>query len=237
MPKVCMAIVFWCVVAGYVSAEPNKTPDDKEQHAQPKEPTVVIENKINSDKADHKPQAQSQWWHAAIKRPEWWLFLAAMLTFAATAYGVVVSAKAAKASVDSLISGERAWVLVTIETAPQGLKVFEVIITNHGRTPARIVEAMGDLKEVDSPDESLPEKPSYLTNMLPAKKLVAPNENWIMRTIGVGIKNTEQIFYGYVAYRHIFDKPSDLHYTRFCYRLQSNGKWQVTGPPAYNDYT
>jgi hypothetical protein len=172
-----------------------------------------------------------------VSQPHDPLYTAYIVLTLITGIAGIVTAIAVWKQMRSFIRGERAWVLVTIETAPQGLKVFEVIITNHGRTPARIVEAMGDLKEFDKPDEHLPEKPSYLTDMLPARKLVAPNENWIVRTIGVGIKNTEQIFYGYVAYRHIFDKPDDLHYTRFCYRLQPNTKWQVSGPPAYNDYT
>jgi len=85
------------------------------------------------------------------------------------------------------------------------------------------------------------------TNVLPAVKLLAPHESWCIRTFGIHADfkrptsltfDKEELYFGYVAYKLIFDRESDpLHYTRFCYRLQVNRKWQVSGPPNYNEYT
>jgi hypothetical protein len=110
------------------------------------------------------------------------------------------------------------------------------------------VEARGDLQELDK-GVNLPDSPSYQTNILPAKKLLAPKEEWSIRTFapnstvdyvmgGTTPRDKEQFFIGYVAYRHIFDsEDSPLHYTRFCFHLQANFTWQAFGPSAYHEYS
>jgi hypothetical protein len=156
----------------------------------------------------------------------------------------------AKKTADGFTVAERAWVLVTLEFPggyeqaiyPEGL--YEVTLANHGRTPARIVEARGDLIELDSSEKLMQ---LAQTNVLPAVKLLAPHESWCIRTFGIHADfkrptsltfDKEELYFGYVAYKLIFDRESDpLHYTRFCYRLQVNRKWQVSGPPNYNEYT
>jgi hypothetical protein len=160
------------------------------------------------------------------------------------------AAIAAKQSADNLANSERAWVTVGIENydrVPRG-SLYDVVLTNHGSTPARIVEARGDLQQIDK-GMNLQDGPSYQTDILPAKKLLAPKEEWSIRTFGPyatvelvagGTRpiDKEQVFVGYVAYRHIFDpKESSPHYTRFCFRLQVNGTWQAFGPPDYHEYS
>jgi len=146
------------------------------------------------------------------------------------------------------VSAERAWVLVTLDMVSSGnmQAAYCVTLTNHGRTPARIIEARGDLREL--PDtETLTKLPQ--TNILPAIKLLAPNERWDISAFGIHVdftdfspldaaKGKQEWYFGYVAYKTIYDRKFDPpHYTRFCYRFCVNKRWQVGGPPSYNDYT
>jgi hypothetical protein len=135
---------------------------------------------------------------------------------------------------------ERAWVLVTIEDEERGnYGIYEVTLTNHGRTPARIIEAYGDLIKVTPPDDL---SQFAQRDILPAaQKLLAPQETWRIHAFGTNAETPDlgsayqEFFCGHVAYKILSDdKP---HYTRFCYYLRVTGKWQVGGPPAYNDYS
>jgi archaellum component FlaF (FlaF/FlaG flagellin family) len=157
------------------------------------------------------------------------------------------AAAAAKQQADNITNSERAWVTVSVEIHSDHGD-YDVVLTNHGSTPARIVEARGDLQPLHE-GNSLPDGPSYQTDILPAKKLLAPKEEWgihmfsphpTVRYVAGGTErlDTEQFFIGYVAYRHIFDpEKSPPHYSRFCFRLEVNRTWQASGPSAYHEYS
>jgi hypothetical protein len=49
------------------------------------------------------------------------------------------AANAAKGSADALINSERAWVIVGVKRYQKSATAFNLSITNHGRTPARII--------------------------------------------------------------------------------------------------
>jgi len=158
------------------------------------------------------------------------------------------AAIAAKQQADNITNSERAWVIVRIEDHEPNSTLYAVVLTNYGSTPARIVEVRGDLRQFDK-GVNLPDGPSYETDILPAKKLLAPKEEWSILTFpphevfkyvagGTERLDIEQFFIGYVAYRHIFDsKDSPHHYTRFCFHLRANWTWQAFGSSAYHEYS
>jgi hypothetical protein len=232
------------------TSEPNTVP-----------PPTGIVNPSNCTPINAK-QGQTQTRATQDESPQWIPFLTngELVMSLLTAVYVVITwrglraikkqADIAKKTADGFTVAERAWVLATLEFPggyeqaiyPEGL--YELTLVNHGRTPARIVEAKGELKELGY-SETLAELPH--TDILPGVKLLAPQETWCIRTFGLHADfarpsaaafDKEELFFGHVAYKTIFDRESDpLHYTRFCYRLQVNRKWQVSGPPSYNEYT
>jgi hypothetical protein len=213
--------------------------------------------------AVHQPQAKNETASAydAGKDCLYRLYLFATIAGVFVALGAIYvfylqtqatqdAATAAKQQADNITNSERAWVTVSIENYdrfPPG-SMYDVVLTNHGSTPARIVEAFGDLLQLDNGVKLLP-GPTYQTDILPAKKMLAPKEEWGIHSFaphatveyvmgGTKPIDKEQYFIGYVAYRHIFDaNDSPVHYTRFCFRRQVNFTWQAFGPSAYHEYS
>ena len=93
-----------CIAASPVSAQPNKAPQKKQTESQPKEPITVVveEQKISTAGAEEKADDHSPHWCAALKRPEWWLFIAAVFSFGAIADQARESARATKAMRDGI---------------------------------------------------------------------------------------------------------------------------------------
>lgn len=170
----------------------------------------------------------------------------------ATIIGVVVAlfgvgfisfqTKATKETVNSLRSAERAWILVTLEH-PNELHLrymWVLTIKNHGRTPARVTAAFGDMTD------KLPvaEPPKYRTSILPGPKLLAPQEEWQIADVSTLNPTPIVCYYGYIEYRDTFSNKGE-RFTRFCYELKSvagatgvaQQKWFPAGPKSYNDYT
>jgi hypothetical protein len=150
--------------------------------------------------------------------------------------------KAANKTAEGVTLAERAWVLVTIKEESQGNAGFyDVVLTNHGRTPARIIEAVGETLIIKKSNKL---QQTAHRNILPGIKLLAPQEAWTILTFAANVElaipgeESIEFFFGRAAYRTLFDKETATpHYTRFCYRLMANGVWQVGGASSYNDYT
>jgi hypothetical protein len=145
---------------------------------------------------------------------------------------------------DGVTLAERAWVLVNIQFSPERGNdgdLYRITLKNHGRTPARIVEAVGETVIIKKSDTL---QQTAHRNILPGIKLLAPEESWIILTIAASFeaampgKESIEFFFGHVAYKTLFDaETATPHYTRFCYQLMANGWWQVGGPSSYNEYT
>src|SRR5260370_22296340 len=80
-----IALLLAAIVASYVSSEPNQATSAEKQSAKrqspPPSPTVTnnnYESRADSDHANDYPPH----WYTALKRPEWWLVIAAVLTLA-----------------------------------------------------------------------------------------------------------------------------------------------------------
>src|SRR5580700_3717971 len=100
-------IVCVCILASFISAQPNKTAQKKQPDPQPKEPITVVveEQKISAADAYQKPDNNSPHWYTALKKPEWWLFIAAVFTLGAVIYQARESARATKAMHDGIKLG------------------------------------------------------------------------------------------------------------------------------------
>ena len=151
-----------CLVTSFVTAQPNKTPQKKQPSTPPKEPITVVvgEQKISTGGAEEKAVDNSQHWRTALKRPEWWLFIAAVLTFFAIIYQAREAAKATKAMRDGIrLQSESLRPRLTIggSTSPfvdmVGGKVVlvDVVFINTGGTPAYGVQPETWLEFLDIP--------------------------------------------------------------------------------------
>jgi len=88
------------LVAISVSGQPNKAAEAKQQQAQQTQPLPSVERRT----ASHEGEAQSNApkWYAPLRRPEWWLVVAAFLTLYSVWRQVRESAKATQAMRDSI---------------------------------------------------------------------------------------------------------------------------------------
>src|SRR5579872_1075160 len=105
--------------------------------------------------------------------------IVSLLTF----FAIRRQAEFAERSTQSIILAERAWVLVSVDLS-ENHGIYGITLTNHGRTPARIVEAIGEYKQFNGAQDKLQDVPSYNTNILPAQKLLAPKEQWVIQVFG-----------------------------------------------------
>jgi hypothetical protein len=127
-------------------------------------------------------------------------------------------ADTATGSADALKNAERAWLEVKVEGFETGA---DIILENHGRTPALIKEVYAREDYVESIQE-LGVNPEGGEPLLSVReKLVAPGKPFSIR-IGVTVDRSSRpiipvFVWGIVRYKDVYDR---LWHTRFCYRCK-----------------
>jgi len=174
------------------------------------------------------------------------------------AQAAVESSKAVLVYAQSLAAADRPWVLVTAETVPGVPDKFNIVATNRGHGPARIVSVVDEIASAGD-DSKLPPTPVYKNEPQPlaSSDILLPGES-------VGIKSfsrdevsavcetpeqlqlveawVEKIYlYGNVTYQDLrATDGTQPHETSWCcwyiHGRQKSGM-VAAGPPAYNRHT
>jgi len=176
-----------------------------------------------------------------------------------TAAANKLSADAAKSSADTLIASERAWVMVDLEKVP-GAGIYEgahsdalggvvpdltvsvrCVCSNHGKTPAHIIEKRCCLV-VATPDDPLLQTPNLdieirdpVPHYLGSDGSVSKHD-WAVTGAGTEFPGEMVTIYGVVRYRHLFSEK-EVH-TTFGYRLTPDRQLErLIAYPKYNENT
>jgi hypothetical protein len=162
------------------------------------------------------------------------------------------AAFAAKTNADTVLNAERPWLFMVPSNGTDDPRTswIKISVINRGRTPAEIVNFIGDFNFIDP--ENLPETPKYkLTGMeLSHKRYLAPGDPPFQVydfDCGAIMSDTQWkklreemkrlVFFGRVVYRDLIKRED--HETRFCYFL-SPVEWVgliMCGPPEWNRHT
>src|SRR5882757_1042310 len=142
-----------CVLASGVSGKPNDASSNKNNipGKQPPAPVTTYTYDSNccttqaSQKSDEKPHR----WYTPLERPDWWILIAAVGTLIVIGWQTVQTRKAADAALlnaKALVDSERPWLIAETIRDSINRHVYEIKITNFGRTPARFIR--GDATHV-----------------------------------------------------------------------------------------
>lgn len=180
--------------------------------------------------------------------------------FAETAASAAAeSAQAALLHAQFILHAERPWVLVTVAPSPSIENGFTVVVTNRGRSPARIV-GMANETRIAKNEAKLPGIPEYsaVDPEMPAVSIILlPGEAMNIRAFSRGdvkgvcgteeklqqIENWEEriFLYGKIEYKNLME-PMEVtaHETRWCCRYihgrQGSGL-VMAGTQEYNLHT
>jgi hypothetical protein len=177
----------------------------------------------------------------------------------AAALAAADSAHAALLNARSIVESGRPWLLTTVKPSADVENSFAVIATNHGRSPARIVGTMEQIKfAID--ETQLPHTPEYSSEELTAPLvpiILLPGESAEIKPFSRddlnsicdseerlrSVENWEEkvYIYGKVAYRDLVAPPDRLtHETAWCcwyiHGRQKSGL-VFAGPAEYNAHT
>jgi hypothetical protein len=177
----------------------------------------------------------------------------------ASATAALESAHAALLSAQSNIDSERPWLLISVEPSLNIDNSFNVMATNRGRTPAKIIATLEQIK-IAIDETRLPGTPEY-RNEKPGTPFVPnillPGESMAImpfrRDDLKGVCESEETFkkvvnweekvfiYGKVIYRDLIASPDNqVHETAWCcwyiHGRQRSGL-VTAGPPPYNSHT
>lgn len=172
------------------------------------------------------------------------------------------SADAAKESAEALVNSEKAWIFVEVrQNAERSMRVgafvgghavcLECVITNQGRTPARLVDFQVRQESL-AEEAALPETPDYGNEALNMDEMLLPPNDSIREEFRAAadklrfFDSNEGCFYvyGVVNYLDVFGTK---RYTRFCYTCWfpflvdslnvDELSFRRDGPHAYNRAT
>jgi hypothetical protein len=177
----------------------------------------------------------------------------------ATAEAAVGSASAALALAQAIANSERPWIVVTVEPFLTMENSFKVMASNRGRSPARIVSSIDQVR-VAIDETGLPKVPEFDTTTPveePEPIVLLPGEAtgiWALNRDDLpGICKTPDalrrverwedtlFLYGRIKYMEL-DAVGDnhAHETFWCCRYihgDKNSALVMAGPPAYNKHT
>ncbi len=161
------------------------------------------------------------------------------------------AARAAKASADAVVNAERAWVFSAMEKL--GSESFSLKFTNHGKTPAEVI----DIKQretwtelMDPNKRELPIPPDYgLDTKFVQPRIIVPGnffvyDNTVLASVLPGeiysqLKTSRKRYfiYGRVQYRDLIDRTKVCE-TGFCYFWSPLlDEFIIGGPSEYTYYT
>jgi len=179
-----------------------------------------------------------------------------------TAMGIELSAAAAKASADTLVNSERAWVLVEIGELPDfqpNPGMLEILwirptVRNYGNTIARIKKIRAVVRLVPDGD-TLPLQPEYpigqgvdiqgINLIVPPATTAQPIKLGVNGDEFTQVRQSKTFLYlhGFIEY---LDLSNSQRRTAFCFYYAIRGGYspdptrfylELTAPPGYNDYT
>ncbi len=168
------------------------------------------------------------------------------------------SAKAVLVYAQGQAEADRPWVLVTPENVPGVPDKFNIIATNRGRSPARIVSIVDEIASAGD-DSILPPTPVFKNEPQPlaASDILLPGESIRIKSFSREEVNSvcetpeqlqlveswvEKIYlYGNVTYQDLrATDGTQPHETSWCcwyiHGRQKSGM-VMAGPPAYNQHT
>jgi hypothetical protein len=161
------------------------------------------------------------------------------------------AALAAKVNADAIINSERAWVFAKMKK--QAKLSFTLEFTNHGKTPAEVI----DIKQRETwtelmhPDKrELPVPPNYgLETKFVQPRIIVPGDFFIYDSTNLTSVLPEEIYaqlktsrkryfiYGRVQYRDLIDRTK-MRETGFCYFWSPVlDEFIIGGPSEYTYYT
>lgn len=176
----------------------------------------------------------------------------------AAAHAAAESAKAALLFAQAQARSERPWFVVSAEPAPSAPDSFQVIATNRGRSPARIVTLVDEIAA--APDESkLPPEPAYKSEPEPPRIpiILLPGESAAIKSfsraeVSSFCESPEQMrmvenweakiyLYGKIVYAELLSAGEEMvHETSWCcwyiHGRQKSGL-VMAGTRAYNVHT
>jgi hypothetical protein len=202
-------------------------------------PDTNISNPSEAPKPEYKLATREilPHWYGRFERPDRLLVLVGLITCVVvmwqawetrkSAQATEISAKAAERSIECMIDSERAWVLVQIGQLPEFTPIpsqvqilwLQPILTNHGKTPARVTKISVRQDQVPNIN-ALPSEPEY-QNERSVDIILPPGANIQPENVGVNASDfaaitqgTSRLFvYGFVDYADFGKKPRQ---TRFC---------------------
>lgn len=189
-------------------------------------------------------------WYADLKRPEWWLVVAAFVTLGVIAWQAIETRRAAQATKEAaeaallnaqaVVNAERAWLTVTARAYGHERFYFEA--TNHGKTPAEIVNVAFDwkigavselvdvppqykLRSMDHPEMLLPGDPPFRCAACNVGDLLAlrPDE----KDVREGAKMF--MMYGKVLYYDTLQRKDPPHESKYCFFWDCTETQKVEG--------
>jgi hypothetical protein len=163
-------------------------------------------------------------------------------------------------SADATIASERAWVMVDLDKVPGIGTVLEgshlnssgeirhtinarvrCICSNHGKTPARVIEKRCCLLVVTAANP-LPQRPNLdieITDAIPhylGSSGESSKHDWTVTGEGNNSPGDMVVIYGVIKYKHLFSKYEAQ--TTFGYRVTPDYRFErLTDYPKYNENT
>lgn len=176
-----------------------------------------------------------------------------------TTQAAMDSANAALALAQAIASSERPWIVVTVEPFLTMENSFKVMASNRGRSPARIVSSLDQVKIV-ADEKSLPEDPEFEkmeAGEEPEPIVLLPGEAtgiWALNRSDLAaickapdvLKRVERwqdtlFLYGRIQYMELTAiGEKAMHETYWCCRYihgEKSSALVMAGSPAYNKHT
>ena len=169
------------------------------------------------------------------------------------------TANAALALAQAIASSERPWIVVTVEPFLTMENSFKVMASNRGRSPARIVSSMDQVR-IAADEKNLPKTPEFEkveAGDEPEPIVLLPGEAtgiWALNRDDLGtickspdvLKKVERwqetlFLFGRIQYMELSAVgENQMHETFWCCRyihVEKSSALVMAGPPAYNKHT
>ncbi len=169
------------------------------------------------------------------------------------------TANAALALAQAIASSERPWIVVTVEPFLTMENSFKVMASNRGRSPARIVSSMDQVR-IAADEKNLPKTPEFEkveAGDEPEPIVLLPGEAtgiWALNRDDLGtickspdvLKKVERwqetlFLFGRIQYMELSAVgENQMHETFWCCRYihgEKSSALVMAGPPAYNKHT
>jgi hypothetical protein len=238
-----------------LSSQPNQATTN-EQHSteQKRIAEPICQHDCYATEETKTPDNHPPSFYASFKQPDGLLVIVGVITCAILIVQSVIGNRAAKAALlnaTALVNSERAWLVAEVVKNDRMPHLFEVQITNHGRTPAEFIRGDATHAFIELP-ENLPVPPVYNS------PIVIPRQTLIVTDKGFAIPHGYSmvhilarpdaagkvfVIYGRILYSDTII-PTVEHETRWCFGyvpdaagLLPSGDFVLTGPDEYTKHS